>query len=90
MYGQGRDSSTLTMTKTEADEIAFTLTDRMSDKLFHFPLTVKIKVDDTWQCDFTSLELTWQIEAATMRPTNLSLAGDTDYGKMTATATYTY
>ena len=39
---------------------------------------------------FTSLELTWQIDAATMRPTNLSLAGDTDYGKMTATATYTY
>ena len=33
-----------------ADEaVRFTVTDLMHDELFDFPLSVKIKVDDTWQ-----------------------------------------
>ena len=49
MYGQERDTSTLTVTSTGANSISFTLTDRMNDLLYDFPLTVAIRVDDTWQ-----------------------------------------
>lgn len=49
MYGQERDTSTLTVTGTGANSISFTLTDRMNDLLYDFPLTVAIRVDDTWQ-----------------------------------------
>lgn len=48
-YGQERDTATLSVTSAQADKITFTLTDEMSDKYFDFPLSVKIKVDDTWQ-----------------------------------------
>ncbi len=47
-YGQERDSATLTVTSAEADVITFTLTDKMNDLLFDHALTVKIKVDGTW------------------------------------------
>ncbi|NLF30026.1 MAG: polysaccharide deacetylase family protein [Planctomycetes bacterium] len=48
LYGQQRDSSTLTVTAVEPDRIAFTLTDRMHDGIFTYPLTVKVRLYDTW------------------------------------------
>ncbi|MBO7150342.1 MAG: hypothetical protein J6V82_01170, partial [Clostridia bacterium] len=48
-YGQERDTATLSVTSASADKITFSLTDEMSDTYFDFPLSVKIKVDDTWR-----------------------------------------
>lgn len=48
-YGQERDTATLTMGTLGTDLITFTLTDQMNDLLFDQALTVRIKVDATWQ-----------------------------------------
>lgn len=48
-YGQERDTATLKVTVNTADKIAFDLTDRMDDKLFTFPLTVKVRLPDGWK-----------------------------------------
>ena len=48
-YGQERDSATLTVTDNTEAKIAFTLTDRMKDDVFTFPLTVKVRLPDTWK-----------------------------------------
>ena len=48
-YGQERDTSTLTVDSHDANTVYFTLTDKMSDAHFNYPLTVKIKVDSTWE-----------------------------------------
>lgn len=48
-YGQERDTATLTMGTVGTDLITFTLTDQMNDLLFNQALTVRIKVDATWQ-----------------------------------------
>jgi len=47
-YGQERDTATLKVTRTEDKEVRFTLTDRMDDALFDFPLTVKVRLADNW------------------------------------------
>ncbi len=47
-YGQERDTSKLEITNN-TDSITYTLTDEMDDTLFTFPLTVKIKVDSSWE-----------------------------------------
>ena len=47
-YGQQRDTATLKVTKTDDKEIRFTLTDRVDDALFDFPLTVKVRLADSW------------------------------------------
>ena len=44
-YAQERESSTLNVTAVTANQINFTLTDRMHDGLFNVPLTVKFRVD---------------------------------------------
>jgi len=46
-YGQERDSATLT-SALKGDKIEFTLTDRMKDEIFDFPLTVKVRLPDGW------------------------------------------
>lgn len=48
-YGQERDTATLTMKNVSSGSISFEVTDKMSDELFTYPLTIKIKVDATWQ-----------------------------------------
>lgn len=48
-YGQERDTATLSVTSATANQVKFNLTDKMNDELFTLPLTVKIKVDGTWQ-----------------------------------------
>ncbi len=47
-YGQSRDTHHLTVNSINTTEIKFTLTDEMSDALFFYPLTVKIKVGNDW------------------------------------------
>lgn len=47
-YAQQRDSATLDITTATPDEIRFTVNDRMDDSIFNYPLTIKIRVDDTW------------------------------------------
>ncbi len=48
-YGQERDTHTLTVDEVGNTSIKFTLTDQMSDDYFDFPLTVKIRLDNTWE-----------------------------------------
>lgn len=47
-YGQERDTATLNMGQVTEASIRFTLTDLMDDALFHYPLTVKVRVPDDW------------------------------------------
>jgi peptidoglycan/xylan/chitin deacetylase (PgdA/CDA1 family) len=47
-YGQERDTSSLITTTTAVDHISFTLTDRMDDAYYDYPLTVKVRVPDAW------------------------------------------
>ncbi len=47
-YGQQRDTATLTVTENTPQKITFTLTDKMDDTLFDFPLTVKVRLHDEW------------------------------------------
>lgn len=49
MYAQERDTATLTMLSSDNNSIRYNLTDLMDDNLFNYPLTVKIKVDPTWE-----------------------------------------
>mgnify|MGYP002387800322 CR=1 FL=1 len=48
LYAQERDSSSVNVTKNTASEINFTLTDKMDDILFDYPLTVNVQVDQSW------------------------------------------
>lgn len=49
LYAQERDTATLKVTENTASKISFTLEDRMDDKAFDFPLTVKVRVPDGWK-----------------------------------------
>jgi peptidoglycan/xylan/chitin deacetylase (PgdA/CDA1 family) len=48
-YGQERDTAKLTVTAGAAQSVKFTLTDRMSDQRFDYPLTVKVRLGDGWK-----------------------------------------
>ncbi len=48
-YGQERDSASLKVTRVDDAEVRFTLTDGVDDKLFDFPLTIKVRVKDDWK-----------------------------------------
>ena len=47
-YAQERDAAQLTTQVISADEIQYTLTDSLDDSLFDQPLTVKVRVDNSW------------------------------------------
>jgi hypothetical protein len=47
-YAQSRDTHHLTSSVVSPTQLKFTLTDDMSDDLFYFPLTVKIRVANDW------------------------------------------
>ena len=47
-YGQERDSATVTSV-LKGDKIEMNVTDRMDDKLFDYPLTVKVRLPDGWK-----------------------------------------
>jgi hypothetical protein len=51
-YGQSRDTHTLTVTGVSNSLITFSLTDSMNDTRFNYPLTVKVRVNNSWNsCD---------------------------------------
>jgi len=48
-YGQQRDTATLTVTSAEETAgVKMTLTDRMWDDVFDYPLTIKVRLWNTW------------------------------------------
>ena len=47
-YSQSYATHQLSMDEVNAASIKFTLTDQMQDDAYDFPLTVKIRVDNTW------------------------------------------
>jgi peptidoglycan/xylan/chitin deacetylase (PgdA/CDA1 family) len=47
-YGQQRDTADL-KSAVDGDAIKITLKDKMDDKLFDFPLTVKVRLDPSWE-----------------------------------------
>ncbi|MFA5561231.1 MAG: polysaccharide deacetylase family protein [Eubacteriales bacterium] len=49
MYAQERDSATLQKLTVAPDLISFELSDLMNDRLFNYPLSVKIRVDESWE-----------------------------------------
>ncbi|MDX2081885.1 MAG: polysaccharide deacetylase family protein [Terrimicrobiaceae bacterium] len=48
-YGQQRDTVELKVTGNTPDRISFDLRDRMDDRIFDYPLTVKVRVPDAWR-----------------------------------------
>jgi oligosaccharide reducing-end xylanase len=48
LYGQERDTATLTVTENTEQSIKLTLTDTMDDTLFDYPLTIKVRLPSTW------------------------------------------
>jgi len=48
-YGQERDTAKLTVDENNGSSIAFTLTDKMDDRFFDYPLTVKVRLPDDWK-----------------------------------------
>ena len=49
LYGQERDTSTLKVTENSSSKISFALEDKMDDKAFDYPLTVKVRLPDAWK-----------------------------------------
>lgn len=47
-YAQQRETATLDITSATASQIKFSVTDRMEDAVYDHPLTVKLRVDNTW------------------------------------------
>jgi hypothetical protein len=47
-YAQERDTRMLTVNSVTSNMITFTLTDSMMDTLFNYPLTVKVRIDSSW------------------------------------------
>jgi len=49
LYGQERDTATLTTDVAGAAAIRFTLTSKMDPAIFNYPLTVKVRLPDSWK-----------------------------------------
>lgn len=47
-YAQERETATLTVTENTLGRIALSLTDRMMDEYFDFPLSIKVRLPDSW------------------------------------------
>ena len=48
-YGQERDTATLKIDENKSDRIVLTLTDRMLDGRFDYPLTIKVRLPSDWK-----------------------------------------
>ncbi len=48
MYGQERDTAVLSIKEKTDTSYTFAITDEMDDSIFTYPLTVKIRIPDTW------------------------------------------
>ena len=61
-YGQERDSATLTVTSETDNEIKYTLTDKMDDTIFDYPVTVMVKIPSAWT-EVTAMQNGKELEA---------------------------
>lgn len=48
LYSRQRDTATLWVRSVSADQLCLELVDEMDDAIFDFPLTVKVRLDDSW------------------------------------------
>ncbi len=48
LYGQERDTSQLIPIAATTDRLVFNLTDKRDNSIFNYPLTVKVRLDDSW------------------------------------------
>ena len=48
MYGQERDTATLSTASAGPDKIVLSLTSRMDPAVFTYPLTLKVRLPDGW------------------------------------------
>lgn len=49
LYGQERDTASLRTDEASDSRIAFTLTSKMDPSVFDYPLTVKVRLPDSWK-----------------------------------------
>jgi hypothetical protein len=49
LYGQVRDTATLVTDEASASKITFTLTSKMDPDIFDYPLTIKVRLPDSWK-----------------------------------------
>jgi len=49
LYGQERDTATITTDEVSDSKIAFTLVSKMEPAIFDYPLTVKVRLPDSWK-----------------------------------------
>lgn len=49
LYGQERDTATLTTDEASDAKIALTLTSKMNPAVFDYPLTIKVRLGDAWK-----------------------------------------
>lgn len=49
LYAQQRDTATLVTKENSAGRIVLSLTDRMDDTVFDYPLTIKVRLPDGWK-----------------------------------------
>ncbi len=49
LYGQERDTASLKVEEAGPNRIVLELTDEMDDSLFDYPLTLKVRVPESWQ-----------------------------------------
>lgn len=49
LYGQERDTATITVDETTDKKIAFTLVTKMEPTIFDYPLTIKVRLPDAWK-----------------------------------------
>jgi len=49
LYGEERDTATLTTDDSSDAKISLTLTDKMDPATFDYPLTIKVRLPDTWK-----------------------------------------
>lgn len=48
-YGMERDTAKLEITKSTPQEICFSLSDDMNDTIFTYPLTIKVRLPESWE-----------------------------------------
>ncbi|CAN5760283.1 hypothetical protein BH09VER1_BH09VER1_13130 [soil metagenome] len=49
LYGEERDTATLTTNEVRSDQLSFTLVSKMEPATFDYPLTVKVRLQDNWK-----------------------------------------
>lgn len=49
LYGQERDTATVTTDEVTGEKIAFTLVSKMEPTVFDYPLTIKVRLPDPWK-----------------------------------------